>query len=278
MNAVVIGHVCIDTNRSESIAYTGAGGPAIFISKIYHRIPGVDLTVIAPYGKDFLRYTRDLTFYPRKPISGKTLVYENFSKGNIRTQKAKFLEYAKLLPINKEIQRILQRADLIFVAPLTPDFTPLYLKDLFEEVKTSIKILLPQGYFRSFDQDNVIKRDFIEDKEIVPLFDFVIVSDQDHPDMKSMSKKWSSKTNVIMTLGDKGAVSIYKGKKIFAPTRPVKVVDIIDSVGSGDIFSASFGYKYYQTKDIKKSLLFANDIARQCLFSPASDLKFEISD
>ena len=145
--------------------------------------------------------------------------------------------------------------------------------------KDTLKIFLPQGYYRSFDEEDcVIEREFVEADELIPLFDFVIVSEQDHRDMLNIAKVWSKNTQVIMTQGDKGAQYFSQNASLTVPVDSVNPTDIIDSVGSGDIFSASFGYKYYLTKDVKKSLEFANNIARQCLFYKADNLQFTLPE
>ena len=280
MKITIIGHVCIDNNISESVTYTTAGSPAMFMNKIYKKFPDVLTNIIAPYGRDFETYTKAINIFPKKSIGELTLIYENKSQGNLRTQKALNREYAKPLIIDNELKRIVAESDIIFFAPLTPDYSVPYVTELIKFTQEScLKILLPQGYYRSFDQENnVIQRDFIEAELILPLFDFVIVSEQDHKEMEIISKKWSEKIKVIMTLGDKGVGYFYKNESIVVPVEKVEAEDIVDSVGSGDIFSASFGFKYFLTKDIKKSLEFANNIARQCLFYSADNLQFVLPE
>ena len=102
----------------------------------------------------------------------------------------------------------------------------------------------------------------------------MIVSEEDHRDIIKSARDWSNTTQVIMTQGDKGAQYFFQDTSFTVPVDKVNLADIIDSVGSGDIFSASFGYKYHLTKDVKKSIKFANNIARQCLFSKADNLQF----
>lgn len=276
MNIHILGHVCIDKNVSEHATYTGAGSPAVFMAHIYKKFPGISPHIIAPYGSNFLPYCKDLQIYPAQSIGGTTLLYENISHGNVRTQKAHHRESAKPLPFTEELNNTLSKANILFFAPLTPDYSVAYVKDVMQSLrKDTLKIFLPQGYYRSFDEeDRVIERDFIEAEELIPLFDFVIVSDEDHRDIIKSAMDWSRNTQVIMTQGDKGAQYFSQSTSFTATVDPVNPKDIIDSVGSGDIFSASFGYKYYLTKDVKKSLEFANDIARQCLFSKADDLQF----
>ena len=87
MKAVIIGHICIDHNISESSSYTAAGGPGMFINKILRQIGEWEVTVAAPYGKDLLPHVKQVALYPPEPTSDHNLVYENTIKENSRTQK-----------------------------------------------------------------------------------------------------------------------------------------------------------------------------------------------
>jgi len=280
MIITIIGQVCIDNNISENSAYTTAGGPAIFMSKIYGKFPDVTTHVVSPYGSDFVRYIKGINIFPNKPTHDWTLIYENKSQGNMRSQKTFNRECTKPLPINPELQKIISSSNILFFTPLTSDYSIQYIKELIGYTQpNSLRILLPQGFFRSFDEkNNVIQRDFIEADAIISLFNFVIVSEQDHQQMQFITHDWAKKTHIIMTLGEKGSCHMFKNESHFIPTEQVMCKDVIDSVGSGDIFSASFGYKYYLTKDIEKSLLFANNIARQCLFYPPHNLQFVLPE
>ncbi|MFC1626824.1 PfkB family carbohydrate kinase [Patescibacteria group bacterium] len=275
MKVTILGSVCIDHNISENITYTSAGSPAMFISKIYKNFPNVSTTIISQYGKDFLQYLSETAVYPREATIPKTLIYQNKAQGNTRTQKALNTASVKPLPFDNNIHKILAETDILFFAPITPYYSPEYITEFINNTNNkALKILLPQGYYRSFDSNNnVVQRDFTEADIIVPLFDQVIVSEQDHQDIFAIAEHWSTTTGVILTLGDKGSQYVKKDEKISTSVNPVKEEDIIDSIGSGDIFSASFGYKYYLTQDIKQSMSFANNIARQCLFFHPDNLK-----
>jgi len=58
--------------------------------------------------------------------------------------------------------------------------------------------------------------------------------------------------NIITTLGKKGAEY---GSQVYPSPMPR---DTIDVSGAGDTFTASFILKYYETKDVKTSIYFAN--------------------
>lgn len=61
----------------------------------------------------------------------------------------------------------------------------------------------------------------------------------------------STPSNLIVTLGDKGAM--YGDKKF-----PTKKVEVMDVCGCGDTFLASLAVQYLYTKDIEQSIIFAN--------------------
>jgi sugar/nucleoside kinase (ribokinase family) len=61
--------------------------------------------------------------------------------------------------------------------------------------------------------------------------------------------------NVIVTLGSMGAK--FKGT-LFPSPKPQETIDVS---GAGDTFTASFILKYYKTKDVNKSISYANEMS-----------------
>lgn len=266
MKIVVVGHVCIDHNISENSAYTAAGGSAVFINKIFKQFKDCQTTIVAPYGKDF-PYAKNFTLYPPEPFAGKTLIYENIVRKNSRSQKALHCDSARPVKIDEKIKKIIQEADLLFIAPLLPNFSTEYIQQISDN--KALKVLLPQGYFRKIDNKNkIVVRKFKEAEKILPLVNIVIVSHQDYPQMKKIAEQWAKKNNLIaiVTLAEKGALVLTKEKETLVPTVPVLSEKIVDSIGSGDIFSAAFAYNYFQTKNSETATRFANKLARQYLF------------
>jgi sugar/nucleoside kinase (ribokinase family) len=144
----------------------------------------------------------------------------------------------------------------------------------------ALKVLLPQGFYRKFDSDNnVLVREFAEAKDLLPLMDIAVVSVHDSPVMLTQAKEWALNMNVIpvVTLGEKGAVCLKGKEEIILPTVAVPENEIIDSVGSGEVFTAAFLYKYKQTENLEQAGSFANAVARQCLFYKPSDIKIDLS-
>ena len=65
------------------------------------------------------------------------------------------------------------------------------------------------------------------------------------------TRSTSNHDNLIVTLGSRGAM--YNGD-----VYPTKKVEVMDVCGCGDTFLAALVAQYLLTKDIEKSILFAN--------------------
>lgn len=273
MNISILGHLCIDKNISEKASYISAGSPAMFLSKIFGQLPDCRTTILASYGSDFVHYKSQVeaVFYPQLPTSNKTLVYENVTIDGKRVQKACQRNNALPIPLDERAEQIIQKSDCLFIAPLLPNYPPSYIKQIYSHTHRSVlKILLPHGYYRTFDRnDTVLVREFIELQQVLPCVDVVIFSENDHPKMIEITRSLAQQYRhllIIVTLGARGARVILQNNYIPLHTTAVSEGDIVDSVGAGDAFAAAFAYRYYQTRDITEAGRFANAIARQRLF------------
>lgn len=283
MNISILGNVCIDINSSEHSSYIAAGSPAMFINRICKQFPDCVINIISSYGEDYLPYLDRVTIIPKIPNSKKTLIYENITKNGNRLQKAYHREEAVPFPIDNNVKNVLSNSDLVFIAPLLPNFP----KSYFSTIKSSTNekaliVLLPQGFYRNFDnKDNVIVRQFVRADDILQYIDIVIVSDQDHPEMLHICRKWSLNNHnliTVITKREKGADVMKNGVETNIPTIPVAKKDIVDSVGSGDTFSAAFAYQFKKTHDMVKAGKFANAVARQKLFFKSDSIKLDLQN
>lgn len=280
MKIVILGNICLDHNEGK-VSYTAAGGPATFMSDFFNKTKDVNSTVISSYGKDFLPYKKELNLYPLIPNVAKTIVYENIEKNGKRSQKCHFYKDNPPPRINPDIKRALKAADILFITPLIPNFSFDYLRKVTEEAnKNCIKILLPQGYFRKFSGNgDVLFREFKEAENILPLVDILILSLEDYPNMEMLSLQWVKKygITILITKAGKGASIINKNGVIQVPTVSIPENEIVDSVGAGDIFSASFGYFYFGNRDYDKSVKMANKTAREKLLSKTKDMQISLA-
>jgi hypothetical protein len=271
MNITIFSNVCIDHNKTKTGSYTAAGSPAMFFARIFRYFPQVQTTIISAYGINFLTYIHDIGILPKNPTAEKTLIYENDTRGTSRKQKAFNWEISAPPKIDSIMRGKIAYSDAIIIAPIVPNFSAQYIKKIFTICPPAcLKILSPQGFFRSFTPDHsVVRKEFNDASEIIRLFDYVILSNEDYPHIEKIAKDWvkNSQAKILITLAEKGALLIGHQSEKLIPTQPV--TNIVNSVGAGDIFTASFVYKFLQTNNEEKSIRFAHKIAGFCLqFTP----------
>jgi hypothetical protein len=74
---VLIGHVCIDHNKTEHATYTGWGSSVLYIAQHYQKYQQISSLVVASYGPNILEYLPEVAMLPASPNQPQTLVYEN---------------------------------------------------------------------------------------------------------------------------------------------------------------------------------------------------------
>ena len=88
-------------------------------------------------------------------------------------------------------------------------------------------------------------------KEIIDSYTFVKLNESEY----KQNMEFKECKNIITTLGSKGAQ--FDGR-IFPSPSPKETIDVS---GAGDTFTASFILKYFETKDVETSIVFANEMA-----------------
>lgn len=81
---------------------------------------------------------------------------------------------------------------------------------------------------------------------------YIKINDSEYKNSRSLP------SNLIVTLGDRGAWYKNPRTEILFPTKQVEVVDVC---GCGDTFLAALAVQYLYTKNIEKSIMFANTAA-----------------
>ena len=269
---VFVGHVVIDQNQVEQTSYTRWGSPAMFMTKYFQLHFGLEPTIVASYGADFLPFADGVNLLPSKPNLARSIVYENIVTDGHRTQYCHQPD-AALPVINRDVISTLRAADILFLAPLTPSYSASYVTQVMQHVpKGCLKVLSPQGYLRHIGTNGLIKpRDFVEAADILPCFNVVILSDEDHPQADTQAHIWkvaSPNTEIIITLNSRGADIIQPHGVQHIPTVPVPPEEITDSTGLGDVFSAAVAYYLRRGDSLVAAVQSAHEAAREKLLQP----------
>jgi bifunctional ADP-heptose synthase (sugar kinase/adenylyltransferase) len=124
-------------------------------------------------------------------------------------------------------------------------------------------IIIVSDYNKGFLDDSILKElctmggiTILDSKrkltqDIINCFDFVKLNEQESIN----NKEFSDLDNVLITLGAKG--TMYQGI-VYPSPNPQETIDVS---GAGDTFTSSFILKYYDTRDVKTSITYANEMS-----------------
>jgi bifunctional ADP-heptose synthase (sugar kinase/adenylyltransferase) len=124
-------------------------------------------------------------------------------------------------------------------------------------------IIIVSDYNKGFLDDSILKElctmggiTILDSKrkltqDIINCFDFVKLNEQESINNKELSDL----DNVLITLGSKG--TMYRGI-VYPSPNPQETIDVS---GAGDTFTSSFILKYYDTRDVKTSITYANEMS-----------------
>jgi hypothetical protein len=266
---VIVGHICIDHNTTESKTYTSWGSGVLYMAQYFQRTHHLQPVAVTNYGPDILPHLPAVSLLPANPTQPQTLVYENDTRTHPRVWRAHNTGWAGEPALTSEVIQAIQSADIIILAVLLSNYTPGYIRQLLSYARPeALRMLCPQGFFRHVEADGlVVPRQFKEAGAVVPLFDVVVYSEEDHPAALDIAKTWKQTmdTEIVVTRGANGASIVEKDQVIHVPTTPLTPEEIVDSVGCGDVFAATLIHALYVSKDVHKAIVEAHQAARRKL-------------
>jgi hypothetical protein len=277
-SVVIVGHVCIDHNRSEHSTYASWGSSALYMAQVFKQRYNAPTTVLTSYGPDITPYLPHVTLVPRQPPQERTLIYQNdtSAKDGKRVQHCHNTEVATPPVLTPALVRLLAQADIVVLAVLLPNYDLTYVQELLIHVRPdALKMLCPQGYFREIDDDGLVySRPFTDAEAFMREFDITVYSEEDYPEAFATAQAWKrsvSSTQIVITQSDQGASIVHADHVERIATVPIPREEIIDSVGCGDTFAAALAYAYYASHDLPGAIAAAHQIAAQKLRSAPQD-------
>ena len=260
MKLDIISHCTIDTIEINDSKFVVPGGPGCYCS-LTARALKFDVRLHTKFGSDFT-----LADY----LTKQKIVFENALSAELTTRfmlqlinsdRTLFLKN-KCEPINN----IVLDTDSAIISPLFDEISP----ELFEKIKnnTNFVLLDPQGFLRRVDSENKIYLEQtnlnlsgISAIKVNPDELRSLTNSSNFDGIKILQKKGIS--NVILT--DKQNISLLSENKIYSITLPD--IELNDTTGIGDIFSAAFCCTMLKEKDVLWALSFAGGAAQAALES-----------
>ena len=260
MKLDVISHCTIDTIEINDSKYVVPGGPGCYCS-LTARSLKFDVKLHTKFGSDFT-----LSDY----LTEKKIDFENSLSNELTTQFIlQIVNSERTLFLKNKcevIDNIVLDTDSVIISPLFDEIS----LDLFEKVTNDVSFVLldPQGFLRRIDSENKIYLEHT-DLNLSNVSAIKVNSDElnaltnasNLDGIKILQKKGID--NVILT--DKQNISLLSGNKIYSIALPD--IELNDTTGIGDIFSAAFCCTMLKEKDILWALSFAGGAAQAALES-----------
>jgi bifunctional ADP-heptose synthase (sugar kinase/adenylyltransferase) len=233
------------------------------------------ITIIGELCRDIFKYGNVTRLCPEAPVPILTDVYEEINFGMAGNVKENLLVHNPELNIN-----LIHQKNLIKKTRYIDDKTNhMFLRVDEGEDNIDKLILTPEKVEEISESDLVIVSDynkgFLDEKVLIQIgklsklsiidtkktiskdliesFTFIKLNEHEYERNKNISDK--NKDKFIITLGMNGAKH---NETIFPSPSPKQTIDVS---GAGDTFTAFFSLKYFETKNINKSITFANQMA-----------------
>ena len=258
MKLDVISHCTIDTIEINDSKFVVPGGPGCYCS-LTARALKFDVKLHTKFGPDFTLADH---------LTKQKIVFENALSTKPTTQFILQLVNSErtLFLKNKceAINDITLDTDSLIISPLFDEIS----FELFEKIKNNANFVLldPQGFLRRVNSENKI---YLEQTDLnlsgisaikVSPDELNALTNASNLDgVKILQKKGID--NVILT--DKQNISLLSENKIYSISLPD--IELNDTTGIGDIFSAAFCCTMLKEKDILWALSFAGGAAQAAL-------------
>ena len=260
MKLDIFSHCTIDTIQINDSKYVVPGGPACYCS-LTARILKFDVRLHTKFGSDFplVNYLAEQKIVFEDALSTKPTT--QFILNLVNSERTLFLQN-KCEPINS----VTLDSDSIIISPLFDEISI----ELFEKIKNNANFVLldPQGFLRRKNSENKIYLEHtdlnlsnVSAIKVNPDELKCLTSASNIDGVKILQKKGID--NVILT--DKQNMSLLSKNKIYSITLPD--IELNDTTGIGDIFSATFCCTMLKEKDVLWALSFAGGAAQAALES-----------
>ncbi len=272
----IVGHVCIDHNVVDGVYRESWGSAVLYIAEYLANRHNIHPKLHARYGSDLSRFIDTSMFINRPSRNHPTLIYENIITGGVRLQSVANESWPAPKRVTATLAKILATTDILIIAPLLPDYSPSYIRQLCHALPShAIKILLPQGYYRSVGTDGrIVVRPFKESAAILPMVDVLIQSDEDSPNAIVTAKEWADNHHnltTVVTRNSQGVSAYTHDQSLSVPAIPVLPQDIVNPVGAGDVFSAELALWLHDNASLQDALTNAQQAAYRHVSGKNSD-------
>jgi sugar/nucleoside kinase (ribokinase family) len=245
MRFTVIGHLTRDLLPTGGF---GLGGTASYAAVMAQRL-GAHTTIITRAHPDEAAHPHLAGVEIVNLGSDCTTTFENIYHDGNRTQ---FIRATAPPLLAGDIAEPHTTGDVFLLGPLCQEVDPALAARLH-----GLKGVVPQGWLRAWDDEGRVHAIPWRDADrILPHIDVIVASEADlTADPKAVNTLIERVAVTIITVGPRGCILWLNGVRHDIPPRPAVE---IDPTGAGDIFTAAFLIRLWETGDPIASAYFAN--------------------
>ena len=244
---LAIGHISCDlTPTGKRI-----GGSVSYSALTAHSL-GLKVGIVTVWGEDV-----SLGPLSGIPIAG-SVCEKSTTISNQETKQGRIQSLHHIAPsINyHHIPKAWRKTPIVHLGPIAQEISPTIIR----KFPRSFVGITAQGWLRSWDENgSIFASEWPFSFHILGRADAVIFSIEDVGNELNHAETLSAHSQLLaVTLGNKGAKVFYceEERTILAPSS-----EEIDSIGAGDIFSASFFIHYHKFGNPWKAAQYANHLA-----------------
>ncbi|MCB9146600.1 MAG: ribokinase [Anaerolineales bacterium] len=244
---LLIGHVAVDLTPSGKQL-----GGTVSYSALTALAMGMRVGIVTSAGEDAPLHLLDGVQIVNIPSKTST-IFENVYTESGRKQtlhgQAERITY-------EHIPQAWQNAPVVHLAPIAQEVDP----TLTEMFPASWVGVTPQGWMRAWDEKgSVFAKAWENSEQVLSRVGGVVMSLEDINHDLELVEWMAHHTRLLcLTEGENGAVLHWHGDR--RRYRPLSVKEV-DATGAGDIFTAGFFTRLYQTKDPWEAARFATHLA-----------------
>jgi D-beta-D-heptose 7-phosphate kinase/D-beta-D-heptose 1-phosphate adenosyltransferase len=226
-NVLLIGDSCLDVYKIGLVTKISPEAPVPVMQLLNeYSLPGMASNV----HKNLTNFNIQVDFVTNQ----ESIVKTRFVDSRFGQQLLRVDTEPQLVPWSGKTPFPLSTYDAIVISDYNKGFLLDYhIKQICVDFTGPIFIDTKKSNLKMFGFDNV----------------FVKINELEYRQLESIPK------NLIVTLGDRGAMLKNNDEEMIYPTRNFNVVDVC---GAGDTFLAALTMQYLFTKDIEKAIIFAN--------------------
>ena len=257
MKYLAIGHVCEDLTPKGPVL-----GGSVAYAALTARYLGWNAKIITCANKFFSSlYGKEMNGVKMEcRRCQKTTSFKNVHNGN---QRKLFLN-AKADQIKLYFPKDFFGVDLVHLAPVIDE---LRVQMIFYMPETCFVGVTPQGWLREVGSDGAILPKKWEERDmerVLKRADAVVLSIDDVCGDWNLLDSWAGQTKILaVTQGASGATVYFDGKK--TPCAGVRVDNVIDPTGAGDVFAAAFFISLQEGKGPITAARLAGIVASQSI-------------